>query len=208
MAAKRNHIMLNLIRCGETRWDHEGRMLGSSDLPLSDAGRAAIADVLPRLAQAGFTTVYHPPDEAAAETAKIIAHARNGKTKVIEDFAEPELGLLEGLLGEQFAERYPKRHKAWKDDPLSVIPPEGEPMSEARARVFAATAKLLKRNRTGELAIVLHPIALGLLRCWLAGRPPEDMWTLLVDRRRVERYAVAIPLIEQLRATARTEAAA
>ena len=208
MAGKRTHIMLSLVQCGDSPWESEGRLHGWTDLPMSESGRASVSADLPRLHGTSISTIYHPADEAAVETAQIIAHAAGAKTKQVDDLADPNLGLFEGLLEQQLAERYPKRHKQWLEDPLSLVAPEGEPIGDARARVFTAIAKILRKSRAAEVAIVLHPIAFGLMRCWFADRPAEDLRHLLTDAVRFERYAIATSLLEALREVARPEPAA
>jgi broad specificity phosphatase PhoE len=201
VASKRSFITLSLIRCGE------GRLLGSANLPLAEAGRPALAADADRLAGLRLGSIHHPPDEAATETAKIFARTVKARAKAVEELADPNLGLLEGLLTREFADRHAKRYHQWKDDPLALIPPEGEPIAEARTRLFAAVARLLKRSRAGEVAVVLHPLGLGLLRCWLADRPPSHLWPMLEDDRRVERYTFAMSLIDRLRVPDAAEAA-
>jgi len=208
VASKRSFITLSLIRCGETTWEREGRLLGSSDLPLADAGRVSVTADAARLAGLRLGTIHHPPDEAATETAKIFARTAKARTKAVQELADPNLGLLEGLLQREFADRHAKRYRQWEDDPLSLVPPEGEPIAEARTRLFSAVARLLKRSRAGDVSVVLHPIGLGLLRCWLADRPPSHLWPLLEDARRVERYTVAMSLIDRMRVPDTAEPAA
>jgi broad specificity phosphatase PhoE len=207
MASKRNYVMLCLIQSGDTPWQREGRLHGASDLPLSDLAREELAARVGTIDHAAFTTVYHPPAESAAETARAFAQRRRAKTKAIDDLADPNLGLLEGLLEEQFAERYTKRYKLWKNDPASLIPPEGEPIEDARTRIFAAVARLLRRARADEIAVVLQPIGLGLLHCRLADRPTTEMRQLLARRRPVERYVVPMSVIEMLPEPVETGAA-
>jgi len=208
MAGKRTHVMMCLAQCGDTRWESEGRLHGWTDLPMSDAGRAAINALSSRLDGSSIATIYHPGDEAAVETAQILARAAGAKTKEIDDLADPNLGLFEGLLEKQLAERHPKRYKQWLEDPLSLNPPEGEALADARERVFAAVARTLKKSRAQEVAFVLHPIAFGFLRCWLADRPASELRRVLADSTRFERYAVATSLLERLRDVAGRETTA
>lgn len=202
MALKRSFIIVSLMQCGQTQWEREERVHGASDLPLSNAGRAAASGDAQGLAGIKAPTVYHPPDEAAAETAKIIGGFVSGRARVVEELADPNLGILEGLHLREFEDRYPKRFKQWEEDPLSLIPPEGEPFADARQRVFRAVAKVLKKSRAEEVPIVLHPVALGLLRCWMADRPATAMWHMLKVRPRIERYLLSTEVIEQLRQAA------
>lgn len=195
---KRKSIMLCLIQCGQTTWEADQRVHGSTDLPLSNAGRAAVQNDLPQLLGSQPTTIYHPPDEAAHETAKICAASVRAKTSAIDELADPHLGLLEGITTQEFEERFTSRFKQWEDDPVTVSPPEGEDVIHAADRLFRAVARILKRSRSEEVGIVVHDIGLGLLRCWLAARPLNDLRRMLVNRPRVERYAISRDLIDSL----------
>ena len=85
------------------------------------------------------------------------------------------------------------------------MPPEGEAFGDAQARIFRACAKILRRSRGDRTAIVLRPIALGFVRCWLADRPASDVWVSLSDRPQIEQYLVAQELIESLEQAAQVE---
>jgi broad specificity phosphatase PhoE len=202
---KRTTIVLTLIRCGENAWDAEGRLHGRSDLPLSIAGRSSVASDVTELAGRRLATVYHPPDDAALETAQIVARSVGARMKATSDLTEANLGVLEGMTTQVFADRFPKRYKQWQDDPLSLSPPDGEDLADARGRVFNAVGRMLRRARSDEVAMVLHPLSLGFLRCWLADRPPTDVWTLVRNRPRIERYLVAMTMADWLVEAARAQ---
>jgi broad specificity phosphatase PhoE len=208
--AKRSSITLCLIRCGETTWDAAGRIHGGTDLPLSDAGRAAVASQLPRLANVKAASVHHPSDEAATETARMCAEAigAGAKPRSVDELADPDLGLLEGLTEEEFAERFRSRHKQWKDDPMTLSPPEGEEMMTAADRIFRAVAKIVRRSRGEEIAIVLHPLAWGMLRCWLAERSLTMMRSMMDDEVAFERYALPMEMVDGLEKAAAGSGAA
>jgi probable phosphoglycerate mutase len=205
LASKRKTIVLTAVRCGETTWDVEGRLYGRSDLPLSIAGRASVAADVRAMAGRRMATVYHPPDDAASETAQILARAVGARAKSVTDLSEANLGVLEGMSTQAFAERFPKRYKQWQEDPLSLSAPDGEDVADARARLFAVAGRLLRRARSREVAMVLHPLSLGLLRCWLADRPPTEVWSLVRGRPRIERYLVGVEMIGWLDEAARAQ---
>ncbi len=205
MALKRESITLCLIQCGQTTWEHDGRIHGSTDLPLSDTGREEVHAELHRMDQVKAATIYHPPDEAASETAQICAQHIGAKTKAVKELADPNLGLLEGLTELEFSERFPSRHKQWEDDILTLSPPEGEDVVDAADQLFRAIAKLLRRTRSDEVAIVLHPLALGMVRCWMSDLPLSDVHSINRNRPRMERYIMPselIPALENAVATA------
>jgi len=205
VAAKRDTIVLCLIRSGETDWDTQERLVGGADLPLSTTGRATVGDSTRLLDVDRLSTIYHPGDEAATETASIYATAAHAKPRLLEDLRDPDLGLLQGLTVQDFAERYPKRFKQWQDDILMLSPPEGEDVLEARSRLLRAVHNVLKRSRGDEVGIVLHTLGTGLVRCWLSDLPCSEVWTLIDDRPPVERYVFGMDMLAWLDASAEAE---
>ncbi len=193
--AERNEILLTLIGCGETTWEAEGRVHGATDLPLSPAGQASITTIASALKSKSLGVVYHTSDEASTDTAYIIAEAVGSKTKVIQELADPDLGLIEGLTEKDFADRFPRRHKQWLEDPLSLSPPEGEPLVDARARIFEACAKILKRSKSDHPVIVLRPLALGFMRCWFGDCSASALWDIVRARPQIERYALTSEIV-------------
>lgn len=194
-------IVLWLVRAGDSIWQRERRLQGRSDLPLSPEGRAAITGEIalhrfaqqdaaadPPLDRAAF--IHHPPDEGATETAAMVGRALGARSKPSLALSEPDLGLLDGLTLELFEERFPTRFRQWEDDPVSLVPPEGEPIAAARDRVVDEFSRLLRRPRGRSLGLVLHPVALGFVRCALAGRPPQELWRSIEGCPRIERFVL------------------
>ena len=203
--AERNDILLTLIGCGQTAWEEDGRVHGATDLPLCPVGQASISSIASAIRPKSVGVIYHSSDEASSDTAHIIAEAVGSKTKLIENLSEPDLGLIEGLTEKDFAERFPRRHKQWLEDPLSLAPPEGEPLLDARARIFEACSKILKRSKSDHPVIVLRPLGLGFMRCWLCDRSVTSLWDIVRARPQIERYALnseSVAWLEEFAATA------
>lgn len=190
--------MLTLIQCGETDWDRERRILGSADLPLAASGRAHVVEACEKLLPVKIAQVYHAGDESAAETASIAARIAGGRARTEPDLHDPQLGMLEGITRQDFQERFHSRFRQWNDDPINLVPPEGEPIVDARARLFASIAKLAKRNRGGEFGVVMHCFGIALVRAWLAGVGSNEVWSTLRNRPLIERYPMHDSLVEQL----------
>lgn len=202
--AERNDILLTMIGCGQTAWEADGRVHGATDLPLCPAGRASISAIASALKPKSLGAIYHSSDEASTDTAHIIAEAVGSKTKLIEELSEPDLGLIDGLTEKDFAERFPRRHKQWLEDPLSLSPPEGEPLVDGRARIFEACSKILKRSKSDHPVIVLRPLALGFMRCWLCDRSVTSLWDIVKARPQIERYALNSEIVSWLEEAAAT----
>ena len=197
--AKRPYLQLGLILAGETPWQQEQRVQGTTDLPLADAGRASVRAALALCAGREPAVIHHAPDEAATETAQIIAGALGARTKSVPELQGPDLGLFEGLLIDEVKERYPKRFRQWMDEPLTVTAPEaGESIGDARGRIFGAVQRILRKAKGGHAAVVLHPIALGLLRAWLEQRDPSAHAEIVRTGPRVAYYTVAPTTVDLL----------
>lgn len=195
-----------LAQSGETVWANEGRIRGITDLPLSDSGRAMTIEDSRRFERAhDVSVVLHPPDEAATETGKIFSNVMETKAKAVEGLVDPDLGLLEGMTQQVFAERYPKRYKSWREDPLTLSPPDGEDVILARERLFNEIARVIKKSRGSEVVLILHDLGLGMLRCWLTGQPSTELWTLVRERPRIERYTLTSSMLQQLQKISETE---
>ena len=88
-----------LVRHGQTDWNVQRRVQGSTDTPLNDTGRAQAAAAAERLAADGpWHAVVSSPLMRAADTASTIAHGLALPAPGLEPaLAERRYGALEGL---------------------------------------------------------------------------------------------------------------
>lgn len=162
--AKSPNIEIVVIRSGRTEWDDARRVQGQTDLPLcahaSSELLSALAPLLTAL-ERGPGVIFHAPDEASSETAKLAAGVfANGsavRTKPISNLSAVGMGLWEGLLEDDLGARYPRKFKLWREDPTSLVVPDGEGVVEGQARILTALGKLADKTQAGPLAIVLRP---------------------------------------------------
>ena len=189
--AKSPYLTCTLVPVGESDWASEGRLVGNANMPMSASGEAMIQAILPDIVRGGVASIHHPEDDAATATAEMIAVACGAKARPCEDLADPALGLLEGLLASELADRYPKRSRQWLNDPLALVPPEGEALADARKRQFSAVSRILKKAKSDPVVFVMHPIGLGFLRCWLGEHDPSNLWRVLEQRPTVEQILIA-----------------
>lgn len=170
-----------LFRPAETAWDEAQRLRGATDLPASEE---SLADLRVRVAgmAEGPEALYHPPDEAASESARVVASRFACALRSDRGLADPDFGLLEGLSLAEFERRFESRHAEWVGSPLTMVPPEGEPLADARARVLDALAAILDRHAGGRIGLVLHPVALAMVRDALARGDGTRLWDRVEGR--------------------------
>jgi len=193
-------LQVVLVKSGVTTWDATGRCSGSADLPLCPEGRQSVQACAAEIAGISAAGVMSSADAASLETARVLAGRIGGKVREVAGWAEPGMGLWEGQSDEELAERFPKAYRQWKQDPSSVSIPEAERLEEAQDRIVSEFMKVMGRRRIGQdraVVAVLRPIALGLVVCWLEGRPLSELWVVLagfgtcrrmeIDRARLKR---------------------
>lgn len=102
--------LITLIRHGQTDWNLDGRIQGSTDIPLNDTGRAQARAAAALLAGTCFDHVYASPLARARETAEIIAGELGLPAPLVTvGMREHEFGAAEGLLWDEYRERFGTR---------------------------------------------------------------------------------------------------
>jgi broad specificity phosphatase PhoE len=156
-----------LINAGPTQWDQEDRLTGNHNLPLADDARDQIEALVHTLPP--IDAVYCPSDnEACYDTANRIAIRFDLRVREKDELAAMNLGLWQGLRREDVRRRFPTVFEQWEENPANVIPPEGESVEDAIARLRDVMKRILRRNRGKTIAIALRPRAMqivaGILR--------------------------------------------
>jgi probable phosphoglycerate mutase len=148
-----------LVRHGETDWNRERRIQGSTDIPMNDRGRAQSRATAERLAASRWDAVVTSPLSRSAETAAIIA-GRLGLGGPAHEpaLAERRHGTLEGLTTEER-----RRLEA------EAVPIEGlESRVSVVSRAVPALLGFAARHPGGAVVAVTHGgvIQSVLLHLW------------------------------------------
>lgn len=167
-AVARGAVVVALVRHGRTRWNHERRFLGLTDLPLDLHGEHE-ARALARAVGRPFARVYSSPLARALQTAR----ALHPEPSLVDELRELSHGELEGLRATEAMKRYPDFFARWAEDPCHTTVPGGESLGACRDRALAALTRLVSQHRPGEvLAVVSHQLVIAGLTCTFAG---EDL---------------------------------
>lgn len=153
-----------LIRTGQTTWEAEGRVPGGVDVPLTETGKAVTAATAEALKELKPAALYYAPDAAAKTTARIIAKKLHTRAKSLKDLADIDFGLWQGMRWSEVEKRHPKAYRKLLENPLSVAPPEGEPVANALRRIRKILQTLAERHREEVIALVCSAGICGLVR--------------------------------------------
>jgi uncharacterized phosphatase len=87
-----------LVRHGQTDWNAQRRLQGSTDIPLNDVGRGQARDAVAALSGYEWDAIVSSPLSRAAETADLIAAGLGlSVDRRVPDFTERSFGRAEGL---------------------------------------------------------------------------------------------------------------
>jgi broad specificity phosphatase PhoE len=161
---------LILIRHGETEWSRIGRHTGRTDVPLTDAGLAAAAELAPAIATMPVIASFTSPLRRAAVTAKL---AGLDDAEHDPDLQEWDYGGYEGMTSAQISEQRPGWY-LWRD---GVIPGDaahpGETIDDVGHRADLVLGRIGRLLPRGDVALVAHGHLLRILTARWLGLAPD-----------------------------------
>lgn len=147
-----------LVRHGETTGGSSLRYYGSTDIPLSDVGRAQVARLSDHLRACRFAALVHSPLARATESARILLGSFTTTPAAVEseeDLREVDFGALEGLTAVEIEQRFPGFWAEWRAGAKTSYP-DGETNDSFRERVGRGVDAALSRHPEGDLCVVAH----------------------------------------------------
>ncbi len=154
-------MTLAFIRHGQTDWNAELRMQGTSDIPLNEVGRQQARDAVPVLADGGWEVIVSSPLARARETAQLIADGLDiGLGRSYDLLVERDYGEGEGLTLAEIDARWPNRQYPGLETLDSVV-----------ARGTRALQQISDEYAEKNVVIVCHGTIIRHTLASLAGRP-------------------------------------
>jgi len=158
------------VRHGQTDWNRENRYRGHADIPLNAAGLAQAERVASTLAAVTVDAIYASPLQRTLVTAELIARLHELPVRPCEPLIDLNYGDWQGKLP---AELDPAEQALWRTRPDRVIIPNGESLSQARARVMALVESLGRQHRGQSVLLVSHDLIGKVLLCGLTDAPND-----------------------------------
>src|SRR5947207_15931354 len=153
-------VQMLVVRAGSTEFDEQGRIKGTLDIPISDAGQGQVGRLIADLHAMKIDHLYASPCRSAQQTAELLAADHELKVKTIDELQNLDHGLWHGKLVDEVRVSELKVFRQLQDHPETVCPPQGEPVGAALELVRAAVSRLFRTHRTGTVAVVLsEPLA-------------------------------------------------
>lgn len=140
-------MFLYLVRHGETDWNLQRRIQGSTDIPLNDTGRQQARTTGRLLARRTWDAIYSSPLSRAFETGSIIAGELGlPEPTAVASLVERSYGEAEGLSDPELEERFP----------AGTPVPGRETREEVIGRVLPALLEIAERHSEQSVLVVSH----------------------------------------------------
>jgi uncharacterized phosphatase len=155
-----------LIRHGQTDWNAQRRLQGSSDIPLNDVGRGQAREAVAALSGYEWDAVVSSPLSRAAETADLIAAGLGiSVTRRVPELTERDFGPAEGL------QDGPELDALRTTD--GFLGAESD--DDAAARGLAALEALAEEFRGSRVLVVAHGTLIRLSLSRAIGRTLQSI---------------------------------
>jgi probable phosphoglycerate mutase len=158
-----------LIRHGATVLSAEDRFAGSTDVELSDEGRAQARRLAERLECESLAAVYASPLRRTLETATLVSAACPHPPRTDPGLREIDHGRWEGMTRKDVEASFPEEYGAWEEDPFTFAPQGGEAGVAVMARALPVVRAIVRRHPGETVAIVSHKATIRLVLASLLG---------------------------------------
>jgi broad specificity phosphatase PhoE len=138
---------LYLVRHGETDWNAQRRIQGTTDIPLNATGRSQAVTTGRLLARRSWNGIYSSPLSRAYDTANIIAGELGmSEPGRVDAIVERNYGEAEGLNWEEIDRMFPG----------DTLVPGREARDQVAHRVLPALVTLAQERQGESLIVVSH----------------------------------------------------
>jgi broad specificity phosphatase PhoE len=138
--------ILGLLRHGQTDWNIDLRLQGSTDIPLNETGKEQARQAALALNPEDWDLVIASPLSRARDTAEIIAQELSMNVVIVPELIERSFGAAEGL-----------DHASWRKLYQSHVPIEGlESLEDLRLRTHLLLGLIASEYSGKRVLAVSH----------------------------------------------------
>ena len=177
-------MKLYITRHGQTDWNARNQALGSTDIPLNEAGRQQARQAAEDLKDLQFDAIYCSPLSRAHETAEIIAANQKAKPVDAWPLREQDFGIYEGTL--RTDENY-QREKYMYFKPFEG----GESFLDVAARVYPFLESLKEKHGPDDkVLLVCHGGICRIIHNYFEGMDNDTFAKYFLENCQLESFDV------------------
>ena len=174
-------MKLLVARHGETPWNAENLVCGSTDLPLTDTGHQQAQQLATQVTGRGLTVIISSPMLRARQTAQPSSEVLQLPVHTEDRFREQDYGIYEGKPRNDPSFLANKRH-------FCVRYPGGESMMDLAARVYAALDDLKQTYPYETVLIVCHGAVCRTIRSFFEDMTNEEYFSYSPENASLAEY--------------------
>lgn len=169
-----------LMRHGETAWNREGRVMGSSPVELDERGRVQVEAAVPFARAIKPELIVTSPLVRARQSAEIIATGLGG-VEIAEDsgLQEVSYGRWQGMVYEELLNDADYAH--YRENPLTIPTPGGETIGQVQERGVNAIYSSIQANPGKRLLFVSHGDIIRTVLCHFMGLGLDHFRRIRID---------------------------
>lgn len=172
-------MQLILIRHGETFWNKEGRVQGTSDVELSAAGKKQVELLALSLKDHPLEAIHASPLKRARQTAEIINEFHHLDIQIHWDLMEMDQGDFEGFSFKELMACEKDFLQKWITNPASVKMPNGESLAQVQQRAWRVMEEIISKSENA--LIVSHNFTIAAILCRVRNISLSEFRSTCVD---------------------------
>ncbi len=160
-------------------WIAPERFRGRAELPLSELGQRQAEALGSRVAQGWKPdAIYTSPLSRCVHTGEAIGRATGVQPGPLDDLADTDYGLWQGLTHEEVRARWPEELRTWFEAPDLARIPNGETLADVLVRAMNVLHIVLRQHRGQTVVLVGHDSINRVLLLHSLGLPLSRYWRL------------------------------
>lgn len=174
-------MKLYVARHGQTQWNAQNRVCGSTNLPLNQKGEQQ-AHQLARLAKGyDLDIIIASPMRRAAATAREAAKECGVPYVLDARLYEQDFGIFEGVQRDDPAFLEAKKHLAHRF-------PQGESVFQVAHRIYGLLEELPVRYRGKRVLLVCHGVVSRVIHSYFADMTNEEFYNYRLENCELQEY--------------------
>jgi broad specificity phosphatase PhoE len=171
-------ITVYVARHGETTWNAERRIQGTSDPDLSPRGYDQSRELFEELKDRPLSAIYTSTRQRALHTAQPLADFLRLPIRARSELDEMNFGAWEGKTPADFGEDLRNQWQRYRENRLTFRIPGGESYLEVMARVRPFAEEIVREHPGQEILTVGHRGSNRMLMALLLDYPLEQAVTI------------------------------
>jgi len=165
---------IHFIRHGQSTWNAEIRIQGSSDPDLSELGKSQAISVGKTLPE--FDRHYSSDLQRTRQTTDLILEGKTDSVEYQSSLREIHLGPWEGMLLSEATEQYPLETDNFRYKPHEFALSDAETFAAVQSRALKAVGKIVAESPQQTVLVVSHGVFIKSLLIAYENRPLERLW--------------------------------